>query len=390
MADFSSSESVNNLALQFFDFSAPGPGWEMDVWESWLLSISRDEGGRAETFNAEGAFDVVWGDDDLPHVLAMDHLYSLQYIRWVDGETTAFWGITGLSLPTSFLVGHGKPNPVAAANLLFAGDDSLSGSGFADRLYGLGGRDEIYAVGGNDYLDGGTGYDTLWGGDGSDTYVVKLRLDGRLQDVVRETAADGDIDTVRIDGAWSGSGAARIVVPVGVERLDASGAGASRLDLQGNGLHNVLTGTSGANVLDGGGGNDRLLGGSGGDVLLGGVGRDTLVGGAGADRFDFDRVSVLGLTGATTDVVWDFSRAAGDRLDLRGIDANGALSGNQAFAFIGTRAFTAGAATGQLRYVYDAATGTGVLYGSTDADTRPEFAIRLQGVTSLQASDLLL
>lgn len=53
-------------------------------------------------------------------------------------------------------------------------------------------------------------------------------------------------------------------------------------------------------------------------------------------------------TAATADRIYDFSFAEGDRIDLAPVDANFIFSGNQAFDFIGTQAFTHTA--GELRY----------------------------------------
>ena len=61
-----------------------------------------------------------------------------------------------------------------------------------------------------------------------------------------------------------------------------------------------------------------------------------LVGRGGADRFDYDDTDDS--TPAAPDLIRDFSRAQGDRIDLRGIDANEQASGNQAFKFIGQAA----------------------------------------------------
>ena len=63
---------------------------------------------------------------------------------------------------------------------------------------------------------------------------------------------------------------------------------------------------------------------------------------------------------------------------------------DQALSFIGTRAFSASDATGQLRWAYDAASKVTTVYGGTDADAAAEFTIRLTGVNSLVATDLLL
>jgi serralysin len=51
--------------------------------------------------------------------------------------------------------------------------------------------------------------------------------------------------------------------------------------------------------------------------------------------------------------------AEGDWIDLSAIDANTAISGNQAFDFIGSDAFTA---AGQLRL------SNGILYADTNGD----------------------
>ena len=80
--------------------------------------------------------------------------------------------------------------------------------------------------------------------------------------------------------------------------------------ITGNGLDNVIDGTSalGRVVANGGGGHDEILGGASGDKLIGGNGNDILVGndgkdvfyggagddildgGAGADTFMFDQI----------------------------------------------------------------------------------------------------
>jgi Ca2+-binding RTX toxin-like protein len=135
---------------------------------------------------------------------------------------------------------------------------------------------------------------------------------------------------------------------------------------------------------------DRLTGSSGANVLAGGAGADTLTGGAGNDIFDFNALADSGLTSTSWDQLSDFVRGQ-DRIDLATLDANAAsTTTNEAFVFIGSAAFSSSNATGQLRYSYDAASATGMLYGSTDADNAAEFAIKLLGVSSLATSDFLL
>lgn len=80
------------------------------------------------------------------------------------------------------------------------------------------------------------------------------------------------------------------------------------------------------------------------------------------------------------DVIRDF--AAGDRIDLRLIDANSTRGGDQAFTFIGATAFTGVA--GQLRY--DGIT----LSGDTNGDGIADFTVALANQTTLTTGDLFL
>ncbi|WP_436041195.1 M10 family metallopeptidase C-terminal domain-containing protein, partial [Rhizobium sp. LjRoot98] len=79
------------------------------------------------------------------------------------------------------------------------------------------------------------------------------------------------------------------------------------------------------------------------------------------------------------DTIFDFSGTGGDRIDLSAIDANTAASGNQAFTYVGTAAFTGKA--GELRYV-KAASDTYV-YGDVNGDGKADFAIHLDDAVSL-------
>ena len=131
---------------------------------------------------------------------------------------------------------------------------------------------------------------------------------------------------------------------------------------------------------------DKLSGSDGDDTLVGGLGRDTLKGGTGADLFKFNSVDETGIKSSTRDTIADFHHNENDRIDLSSIDASDTLTGNQAFTFIGTAVFSSNNATGQLRFDSKAH----VLYGSTDADTTPEFSILLSGVSELVPKDFIL
>jgi Ca2+-binding RTX toxin-like protein len=124
-------------------------------------------------------------------------------------------------------------------------------------------------------------------------------------------------------------------------------------------------------------GNDKLLGGLGNDILTGGRGRDMLTGGKGRDVFAFDdRETAASKSGA--DYIVDFSGAAGDRLNLKLVDANTKARGDQRFEFIGEAAFTK---AGQVRtekvgsYTYVSL--------NTDADAAAEAVIKLKGSIEL-------
>ncbi|MCX7257095.1 MAG: hypothetical protein NTZ64_10255 [Polaromonas sp.] len=306
--------------------------------------------------------------------------------------------------------------------------ENLTGSSYADTLTGNAGSNT---------LNGSAGVDTMTGGDGSDTYYVD-----NVADVVIETnatASTGGTDQVysslsaytlganvengRINTTgtasltgnslgntlYAGAGnnilngaagtdtvsyqyaTAGVTVSLASTVTQATGGSGSDTllnieRLTGSNYADTLTGNAGNNYLTGCTGNDALNGGAGNDVLIGGLGADQLTGGTGADRFDFNTLTELGLTIATWDTITDFKTSEGDKIDLLGVDANTALTGDQAFTFLGSVSTFTGDATGQLRF--DEATQ--ILYGSTDADTDAEFAIFLAGVNSLASTDLVL
>ncbi|SCY24453.1 calcium-binding protein [Paracoccus tibetensis] len=226
---------------------------------------------------------------------------------------------------------------------IFRGNDTINLSNFADRFEGLGGNDLMSGHGGNDTLYGNEGNDTLRGGEGRD----------RL---------------------YGGSGNDRLEGGSGNDRLDGS-SGADTLE-----------GGSGNDTMLGGDGNDVLRGGSGIDLITGGLGRDVMTGGLGADRFIFTSPAQSVISATTRDVITDFSRADGDRIDLSGIDANLRASGDQAFRFVGTSGFSGTA--GELRYQH--VNGVTVVSADLDGDRRADFTLELTGQVRLGGQDFLL
>ncbi|MCC5656544.1 hypothetical protein LC608_06025 [Nostoc sp. XA010] len=144
-----------------------------------------------------------------------------------------------------------------------------------------------------------------------------------------------------------------------------------------------VDGVAGNDYLYGKEDTDGLFGLGGNDLLNGGAGTDTLYGGDGNDVFQFDSVSDS-QPGLLRDIIKDFvgnGNLPGDRIDLSSIDAYTTIKGDQAFTYIGTRAFTA---AGQIRYF------GGIVQGNIDSNLAANFEIKLEGSPLLVASDIMV
>lgn len=266
--------------------------------------------------------------------------------------------------------------------------DTLIGNETSNVLAGLGGNDRLDGRGGSDTLKGGTGDDTLNGGSGNDT------LDGGVGiDTASYSTASAGVD-VSLDTTDSqNTGGAGLDTLVSIENLigsnfdDILGAldwSDTRLD-GGAGNDALYAGRGGHNELNGGTGNDLLnCGILSTDVLNGGAGADfiNIIAHAGEVRIDYNSVSDSPAGDGLRDVISGFVSDFGHQIDLRDIDANALVSGNQAFIWGGS--FTAD----HLRYV------GGVLQGNTDGDAAAEFEIQLVGAPALTVggadTDILL
>lgn len=275
-------------------------------------------------------------------------------------------------------------------NLVLAGGANLNGTGNASNnlltgnggnnvLSGLAGNDTLQGGPGADRLIGGTGADFMSGGFGNDVYSVDNAGDRVLELVGR------GIDTVL--------SSVNLALSANVERLTLTGFA----DLRGigNALGNLLTGNSGANVLAGMDGNDMLrggigvdtlAGGAGADRLLGGRGADRLAGGAGADTFVFAALSDSKAAAVGRDIISDFNRTQGDRIDLGALDAVAGLPGNQAFSYIGGAGFTG--QSGQLRA--QLAAGGTLILADVNGDRVADFSILLDDSLALGANAFIL
>jgi Ca2+-binding RTX toxin-like protein len=137
--------------------------------------------------------------------------------------------------------------------------------------------------------------------------------------------------------------------------------------------------------MEGGSGDDSLYGYKGKDTLTGGLGRDILYGEDDADRFDFNALKDS-VVGGARDIIRDFSRSGGDRIDLSALDANYHKSGNQSFSFIGGKAFTD--KEGQLHFVKKS--GGVYVEGDVNGDGRADFQISVKEVGGLDRGDFIL
>lgn len=334
------------------------------------------DGGVGADSMVGGADDDLYVVDDVGDaVIELENagydrvLASINYTLGTDLERLSLSGTADINGTGNMRANRLDGNE--GANILDDGDFSLDFFGsISDSLYGGAGNDTLIGNSGADRLDGGLGADSMSGGIGDDTYFVDDALD-----VVFE-AADAGYDRVLASVSYT--------LTADVERLSLIGT--ADLNATGQAQANRLDGNAGANRLDAGEGNDRLFGLGGNDTLIGGGGKDLLDGGLGTDRMTgglgADRFAFRSATEADGDVITDFSRAEGDRVDLRSIDADAALAGDQAFTWIGGAAFSDVA--GQLRFL------GGVLEGDVNGDGGADFQIGLTGVTVLSAGDIWL
>lgn len=203
---------------------------------------------------------------------------------------------------------------------------------------GGGGNDLITGNDADNTLTGGAGRDTLIGGAGDDSFYVDA-----ANDIITE-AVSGGYDTVYSSANYTlAEGAA-------IQALRA--VGTAGLALAGNEYSNHI---------------------------YSGAGADTLTGGGGGDTFVFANIGDSDPAGR--DRITDF--AAGDHLDLRGIDADTGLASDQAFGALGT---LAGA-----HLLWTTISGSDlILRGDVNGDTTADFELLLKNFTALSVSDILL
>ena len=273
--------------------------------------------------------------------------------------------------------------------------DTLLGSGWSNALSGNGGADTLRGLGGRDVLTGGAGADVLDGGEDEDSADYSASNAAVTINLATGTGTGGEAagdtlisiervfgsafnDTLRAAAAGSwlvGNGG--IDTLVGGAGMDGIYGGIGNDRITGNGGADRLVGDEGADSINGGAGDDNIEGGLNGDILTGGTGADTFV-----YMLTSDSNAAFG-----TDTIRDFALGI-DTIDLEQIDAIlNLVNVDNAFTFIGTSAFTAGA-SGQLRF--QNLNGNTLIQGETNGMAGVDFEILLSGTKALTAADFIL
>jgi Ca2+-binding RTX toxin-like protein len=289
--------------------------------------------------------------------------------------------------------------------------ENLIGSSYGDTLWGDDNSNVLDGRGGNDLLFGDDGNDTLNGGSGDDILIGNAGADtldgGPGVDWAEYLTSPGGVTVSLLSGQGFGGDATGDQL-ISIEWLSGSNYADS---LKGDDTANRLWGEDGNDTIQGLGGDDWIWGGVGNDGLYGqdgfdllsgdqgadhlyggfnGVFGDALNGGDGADTFVWSFVAeaaydLANLT-CSPDNIGDFNHAEGDVIHLSAIDANENVSGNQAFTFIGTAAFSGN--PGEINYFYDG--GDTFIQLQTDTSPEAEGMIRLVGLHVPEADWFIL
>jgi Ca2+-binding RTX toxin-like protein len=293
----------------------------------------RTAGGFSDDLIWDFTFDVdqvdvsAWGVSDFSQIEAL-----LQFDSFGDATLDAYYA--GQDHWLTF--NNVDPRDLISSDFVYADPAAITANGTTldDVMFGSRNDDVLNGAAGNDTLLGGIGNDRLLGSSGNDDLI----------------GGDGN---------------------------DSIGGGSES---------DYLEGDAGNDALNGGSGRDFLYGDSGNDSLRGGSGTDDLYGGSGADRFVFDDGEFGGMSRSTADYIGDFSRAEGDKIDLRLVDANAGVAGDQAFSFIGSQQFSGVA--GQLRY--HISDGDTFIEGDINGDGVADFVIFSEVALNMQATDFVL
>ena len=414
-------------SIERIDFTT-GAGADSISTGNLAKNDSINTGGGNDSVNVgRGTHDYAYGGEGTDTLIA-NMSDATSGIRWVAAGP---WGSRFTDAAGKYALDYGAFEVYNFTGSAY--NDKLSGGGEDDSLLGGAGTDILTGSGGDDQLFGGAGADQFlfdqWWANGRDTIrdaeagdflrIAGVNLGGTVTTGDGTTLGQGgvQVETNVVDGhsittvhvGCDGGAGADLHIDLQDVTIAAAGFQLARQDIRivagvapdpttGNDLFN---GTSGNDTLDGGAGNDILNGLAGDDELIGGIGLDKLTGGAGQDLMtggatgvadaDKDIFIFSALTdsprGVTRDVITDFASGV-DKIDVRTIDANPVLTGDQAFTPVNPAnlgaAFTGEA--GQMRF--DAAEH--IVQFDQNGDGVADMEIALVGVASVLVSDFML
>ncbi len=367
-----------------------------DDWIDGGLGDDNMSGGNGnDIFIVDSLLDYAEGGDGIDEVRSIqNHRLSstTENLRLIAGNVG-----TGNALDNVMHAGRGVGDGQGTTLHGLDGQDTLYGGLLSDHLIGGNGHDTIFGGAGNDRLDGGAGDDELIGGNGIDLLVGGGTGDS---DLLRGGSGDDtyqvqDSNDTVFELSNQGSDLIRTgldyILPANVERLVIL---ASARNATGNALDNIIVGTgggdtisglNGADTLRGGAGLDTILGGNGIDILDGGAGKDTMTGGADKDTFQFRSLSDFNTTRATADVITDFDKAAGEKIQINLIDANTNTGVDDDFEWIASNAFSGTA--GELRF--QQVGSSTFVEGDVNGDGSADLVIKLNGLIALTSNSFI-
>lgn len=239
--------------------------------------------------------------------------------------------------------------------LLGKGNDEYAGTGFAsfasergDVVSGGAGKDTFAfetakstynGDGGNDVFFSSGWENTINGGSGKDTISYAFRHEDEI------ASRSGGVTVDLLDGAAQ-TGSNRFERLIAIENV------------VGSQMADVIGGTDGENMIAG----------------LGGA--DTLAGRGGADTFVYNSINDSRAVAGQIDLILDFENGI-DKIDLRGLaTGNARLTFSNNDSFSGTR--------GEVVF------SQGGVFVDVDGDRKEDFAIDMNGLTSMSRGDFIL
>jgi Ca2+-binding RTX toxin-like protein len=222
-----------------FDFSLLRDGTELTPYVSSIPYVEIDESSFTTTNRTWQGYGTV----DIDGIMTEIQFTYYGKFDYSTDQKLLDSAITGVNLasPTygslsirdvKLRVTDFLDDPNIAAAKFLAGNDTIIGTNFADKLDGHKGNDTIYGGRGNDQIIGGTGTNQVWGQGGRDTFYVGK---GAGHSVVRDFKKGED----------------KIAFLSGTSGLKLSPKGRDAYIYQNNDLMAIVNGASGQLNLNG-------------------------------------------------------------------------------------------------------------------------------------------